>query len=468
MSVRAISAAVVQAELRNRWCAAVGAVLALAAGALAAANPLIMAVAGLGLGGLVVILALPLCAVAVAVLSDGVVFPLLISGESTSRLSLMVLGSVGLATVSALVRRKTDPTISYWVVGMVAMLVPSMLISVFTLPLRQTLSGIRYLTVPLMVGILSSALSDSSMRKLLRAGAALMFVSFVATIIETSLGSDRLLELTQLDYGTSIRNFGDALRAPGTFATNYHLGAYSAVFCVIALLWWGTLDGASADWLWRFVGVLSSLGCLGLSTYRTGVVILVVSVLAAVFLSGRAVASRFKVLVVSLGLTVAIAFFAIGLGNTRSFFQRLDVWASLLSGSISPLGRGVGSAGAASGAAGSSGQVFTDNYYLSLWLQFGIAGLVMITVFGAVLVRLVLSGGMGSRRAALAAPLWAGVLVGFFFVELWEYTSAMCLVSAVVCSALAGQRGGVEGAGTSPPTVVLTVTIPQIRNDPGR
>ncbi|MCU1558925.1 MAG: hypothetical protein JWN09_2920 [Microbacteriaceae bacterium] len=415
---------------------AVGGTAAVGFGALAAALPLALPAVIV----VPVVVLVPIVAVAFAVLADGVVFPLLLTGTGATILNMGVLGAALLALPAALIRRAVNPVVLRIVVVLALMIVPGIVIALFVFPSSQVLSGIRYFVVPVAVAVLASSLSDRQLRLLLKAVTMLIAASFIAAIIETMLGSDALLKLTGLAYGVSIRNFGAALRAPGTFATNFHLGAYSSVVAVVALLWWGTLRGSNRDVAWRIVALVSSIGCLALSTYRTGVVLLVVSVIAAVFLSGSAVRLWLKLAVAIVGIGVATGFLLIGLGNTDSYFQRLDVWNGLLSGSPSLLGRGIGYAGAASGAAGSAIQIFTDNYYISLWLQFGIPGLVIVGIFVGIFVALFRAGRLGNSRAAVAVSLWTGVLVAFAFVELWEYTSAMCLIALVVGSSAAGYR----------------------------
>ncbi|MCU1404419.1 MAG: hypothetical protein JWQ43_722, partial [Glaciihabitans sp.] len=304
----------------------VGGVAALGFGAMVSAFP----VALVAVFAVPAVILFPLMGVGIAVLSDGVAFPALITGFSTTLINIGVLGAVIAALPVALIRRRANTIVIKIAAALAATSITGMVIALIAFPTSQWLSGARYFLVPIAVAVLASALNDRQLRVLLRAVAALMAASFAAAIVETALGSDRLLELTGLEYGTSIRNFGTALRAPGTFATNYHLGAFSSVIAVVALLWWSSLEGARKDIIWRIVALISAVGCLALSTYRTGVVVLIVSVVAAVFLSGDAVKRWVKISVAVTGIAVGVGFFAVGLGDSKSFFQRLDIWAQLL------------------------------------------------------------------------------------------------------------------------------------------
>lgn len=416
------------AARRGALVTGAGGVGAVGLGVAAVAFPPVL----LGVVAVPLVLLVPLVPVLIGTLSDGIVFPLLLTGRGSSLLNIGVLATTLMGLAAVLLRGTVNPRIARFALAVLALALPGLLVALDTEPVSQVLSGARYLAVPIVMAMIASTLGSAQLRVLLKCVTALMSVSAVAAAIEQSLGSDRLLALTGLAYGVSIRNFGSALRAPGTFATNFHLGAYASVVAVIALLWWGTLEGARRDWPWRVVALGASLACLALSTYRTGVVLLVVSVVAAIFLSGGAVKTWVRLLVAGLGAVVAIGFVAVGLGNTNSFFQRLGVWGDLLAGRPGFLGRGVGYSGAASGAAGSARQIFTDNYYISLWLQLGLPGVLIAVLLIGVAVHLYRAGSAGSPRAAVAVALWCGALVAFFFVELWEYTSAMSLIAVVI------------------------------------
>lgn len=428
------SATLAGAMTASRWRRAVigtaGAAAASVAGFVAAASPGVLAAAI----ALPLVILVPLVATSLAILADGVAFPLLITGASTTLVNIGVLGSVLLAVPMVLLRKTASPVVLRVTAILALAAVPGTIAALVLLPASQVLSGARYLAIPVVVALLASTLTDRARRTLLILVTIEMTVSFIAAIIETAIGSDRLLEETGLDYGVTIRNIGETLRAPGTFATNYHLGSFAGVFAVVALLWWGSLRGASRDIVWRVIAVVSSIGCLVLSTYRTGLVIVLVAVGAAILLSGRRLPAWVKIVLALGAAGVAVGFVTAGLGSSDSFYERLAIWTGLLTDSVAPFGRGLGYSGAASGAEGAAVQIFTDNYYISLWLQLGVSSLIFFGVFVVLAVLLVRMGQRGDRRALPAACLWIGALAGFAFVELWEYTSAMSLVGFVLGS----------------------------------
>ncbi|WP_165314261.1 hypothetical protein [Agromyces protaetiae] len=411
--------------------AATGAVGAVAAGYLTVSSPLAIAAVVL----LAAVLLSPALGLSIVVLADGVAFPFLLSGTSTMLVNLVVLGAALLALPAVFLKGRKHPAVLWPVAALLAAIVPATIVGFATLPSMQVVSGLRYIVVPLIAAVIASTLSDRALRIVLRAVTVEMVVSLGAAIVETTLGSDRLLALSGVSYGVSIRNIGETLRAPGTFATNYHLGAFAGVFAVVAMFWWGMLPGAKRDRIWRLVALVAAVGCLVLSTYRTGVLVLVIATAVAV-LAVRAIPPAAKVAVVVVAAGVAVAFSAAGLDSSSSLFERFGIWADLLARGSAPVGSGTGYAGAASGADAAVRHIFTDNYYLSLWLQIGAFALVFVAVFAWIAWALFRAGRRVGRDAApiaaAAFALWLGVLAGLAVVELWEYTSAMSLVALVL------------------------------------
>ncbi|PZE29911.1 MULTISPECIES: hypothetical protein [unclassified Curtobacterium] len=413
---------------RGATVVGVGSVAAVGLGAAAVAQPAAIVL----LVALPLVALVPAVAVCFAAAADGVTLPLLLTVHSATAVNMAVLGATILAALVAVLRGRIDRRVGWPVLGMVALVLPATVLAVFELPSAQWLSGLRYVFIPLLVALLASTMTARTVRTVLRVLTTLLAVNAVVSGIESALGSDRLLALTGLSYGTNIRNIGTTLRAMGTFGTNYQLGAFAGVLGAVALLWWGTLEDARRDRVWRIVAIASGVACLVFSTYRTGIVVFVVAIAAAVFLTRGVVAGWVRVAAAVGGLLAVIGFLAVGLGNAGSLLERFAVWGQLLAASPRFFGRGLGFAGAASQAKGSALQVFTDDYYISMWLQFGVGGVLAIVLFLAVAVALYRAGRRGNRRAALAVTIWIGVLVGFFFVELWEYTSAMSIVMLVL------------------------------------
>lgn len=427
----------VRARRRGTAVAGAGGVAALGLGAVAVAQPL--ALAAVVVVPLVALV--PAVAVTFASAADGVALPLLLTGRTATTVNIGVLAATILAALVAVLRGRVDRRVGWPVLAMTAFVLPATLIAVDEFPSSQWLSGMRYVFIPLLVALLASTMSARAVRMVLRVLTVLLALNAVVSGIESALGSDRLLALTHLSYGTNIRNIGTTLRAMGTFATNYQLGAFAGVLTAAALLWWGTLEGARKDRIWRIVAVASGVACLVFSTYRTGIIVLVVAIAAAVFLTRGVVAGWVRIAAAVGGALAVIGFLAVGLGSTSSLFERYGVWGQLLAASPRFFGRGLGFSGAASEAVGSSISIFTDNYYISMWLQFGVGGLLAMALFLVVAVGLFRIGRRGNSRAALALTIWVGVLVGFYFVELWEYTSAMSIV-ALVLAASVGRASG--------------------------
>jgi hypothetical protein len=155
-------------------------------------------------------------------------------------------------------------------------------------------------------------------------------------------------------------------------------------------------------------------------------------VVAAVVLNrsgGAAGRRRARILGLAVVAAVAAGFAVVGATGARSLFERFDVWARLLGDDLPPWGLGLGGVGAATTSRVTSGpQVFVDNYFVSVALQFGpVMGVALVAAIGYALWRL-------WRRTAerpvtvLFVALLAGLACSFLVIEAWEYPGAMmCL-----------------------------------------
>lgn len=301
------------------------------------------------------------------------------------------------------------------------------LIGTQTLPLVQVLQGARILLLPVLAAIVGCFLKFEDMRLVIRLLSIVVFSSFVASLVERALGVEVLVD-SGLRYGTTVRTFGGELRAPGLALTNYDFGAFAGVFAAIAWLWWIAAERSQPWRVWAFVSAIAGTLSLLTSSYRTGMVVLALAVLLSALLrSRRGVAFRLVGLTIVAAATWAVA--ALGLLSTDSLNARQSNWEDLLTAGVDLFGGGLGSAGAASGSSFSAGRVSTDNYFLSLILQFGFGGFVILLCLFVWTLRLLLRSRGSSRLAG--GFVMAACIFGFWFVEFWEYSSAMMLAILV-------------------------------------
>ncbi|NJC14384.1 hypothetical protein F4558_004210 [Micromonospora profundi] len=294
----------------------------------------------------------------------------------------------------------------------------------------QTLSGLRLTVLPFLLLLALLGLGAPGMTRIVTVAAWLLMANGVATVAELIIGPQQLVQWGFED-GRAIRYIGDTFRAPGLTEVNAELGILAGAFLLGYVALWLTSGARPTRWSWH-VGAVSAVVCLALSTSRSGALLVVGGVIAAAVgnRSGGAAARR-RARLVGLGVVacVTVGFVAVGATGARSLFQRFEVWSGLLDGDLPLWGRGIGAAGAATvSRAASGGQVFVDNYFVSVALQYGLPMMVvLIAGIGYLLVRLWRYASTLPSAVSHLAVL-TGLSAAFLVIEAWEYTGAtMCL-----------------------------------------
>jgi hypothetical protein len=284
----------------------------------------------------------------------------------------------------------------------------------------QTAAGLRIIVVPIAMIVIVTALPAPAVASLLTLESWLVVANAAAGLAELAIGPARLVQAGFSDE-RNVRYINGVFRVPGLTEFNAELGMLAGAYLLGYLACWMTPGVRPVRWSWH-AGALSAAACLMLSTSRSGVVLVVAGLLAAVLRrrSALSVAVAGAVVVATTG-----AFAVLGAAGSNSLFERFAVWGHLLRG-VPPAGFGIGGAGAAtySRVAGSA-PVFVDNYFLNLGLQFGpvVMGLFVVAVLVA-LVRLV--------RGCAAHPGWvmpiallAGTVAASLVIDSWEFPAAM-------------------------------------------
>lgn len=332
----------------------------------------------------------------------------------------------------------------------------------------QTLAGLRLTVLPFLLFLALVGLRASGATRIVTVSAWLLMANGVATIAELIIGPKQLVQWGFED-GRAVRYIGNTFRAPGLTEFNAELGILSGAYLLGYVALWLTSGGRPTRRSWH-VGALAAVVCLALSTSRSGALLVVGGVIAAAVgnRSGGAAARR-RARLVGLGVVVCVTagFVAVGATGARSLFQRFEIWSALFDGDLPLWGRGIGAAGAATVSRVASGdQIFVDNYFVSVAVQYGLPMMVALVIgIGYLLVRL-------WRRASTrpsAVPHLAvltGLAAAFLVIEAWEYTGAMmCLAVFVVYGTqldpwsptLTNQigAGAAVGAPSAPPPAAL-------------
>jgi hypothetical protein len=298
----------------------------------------------------------------------------------------------------------------------------------------QTLVGVRLTGLPVILLVVLAGLTRRELYRLVTVTAWLLIANAVAGVVEYVIGPERLLELGLPD-GTAVRYIGTTFRAPGLTEVNAALGLLAGSFLLGYAALWLVQDNRPRNVVWH-LGAGAALISLALSTSRTGALLLAGGLIAAVVLNrggSPAARRRGRWIGIVVVVCVVLGLVAVGATGSSSLFERFGVWGRLLRSAASWYGVGVGGVGAATNSrASNSPQIFVDNYFVSVALQFGIPVLValMITV-GWVLVRL-------SRRSqrqpgnVVHLAVLAGLSAACLMIEVWEYAGAMMCLALFV------------------------------------
>jgi hypothetical protein len=135
----------------------------------------------------------------------------------------------------------------------------------------------------------------------------------------------------------------------------------------------------------------------------------------------------------------------VGALGAASLGQRLGIWASLLRNHVPPYGLGVGAVGAASNSRVAHGpQVFADNYFISLAMQFGpVVAVLVVVLLLAALVWLYRRSADHPDRVLYFAIL-VGLAASSLVIEAWEYEGAMACLAVFVAHGMRLQAGDLD------------------------
>jgi hypothetical protein len=298
--------------------------------------------------------------------------------------------------------------------------------------LGQTAVGGRLLLLPVILAVVAAGMSPRDLRRLVTVTAWLVVANALATVAEVAIGPDQLVRWG-FEVDRAIRFIDGTFRAPGLTEFNAELGMLAGAYLLGYAALWLTRDMRPRQWSWH-AGAAAAVLCLVLSTSRSGALLLVGGLIAAVVLNrggGAAARRRARLLGVGVVVCVVAGFVALGATSSSSTFDRFGNWETLLRQAPLAYGWGLGGAGAAttSRVVGEGHQIFVDNYFLSIALQFGVP--VLIVVLGLALWALLRLSRLSADHPGyvLHIALLAGLLCGSLVIETWEYTGAMMVLA---------------------------------------
>ncbi|MFG3421351.1 hypothetical protein [Micromonospora sp. NPDC048063] len=291
----------------------------------------------------------------------------------------------------------------------------------------QTVAGLRLTVMPLFLLLVMTALPRPDVVRMVTVAAWLMIANAAATVAELIIGPAQLVAWG-FEEGRNVRYIGDTFRAPGLTEFNAELGILAGAYLLGYVTLWLAPGGRPTRWSWH-LGAVCAVVCLALSTSRSGALLVVAGVVAAAVAnrSGSAAARR-RARLVGLGVIVCVlaGFVVVGATGARSLFQRFEIWSDLLGGDLPLWGRGIGAAGAATVSRVAGGeQIFVDNYFVSVALQYGLPMMVVLLAAVGYLFFWLWRRGATRPSAVLHVAVLAGLSAACLVVEAWEYLGAM-------------------------------------------
>lgn len=248
----------------------------------------------------------------------------------------------------------------------------------------------------------------------------------IAGVMQLRLGTQKLIALG-LPYGTQIREFRSGrVRALGLSLTNFEFALFSgltAIICYAVITRMILVNDVSR--LFAGITLLASVVSLYTSITRQGIFLPLIGIAFLEIVRPRN-AIRIYTLIYFFFILIIILLFANNLFlQSDSFFGRIQLWRSLLREYGVFLGNGIGFCGGAttSSFAKNLSQIFVDNFFISIFLQVGVIGLILYAATLCVFFY---------NTNFLGKSVMISIILTSFITELWDYTSVANLALMIV------------------------------------
>ena len=289
----------------------------------------------------------------------------------------------------------------------------------------------KSILLPVVIStILSRVLDENALVRLIKLSFYVCVISSVAGILELKLGVAKLTSLG-LPYGANgqIREFQTGrVRAIGLSLTNFEFSLFSGLIAIIAytiIANYFFIERISKSF--AIITFFASLMNMYTSITRQGILFPLIAITIMELFKRRNAVRIFS----QIYLSMIVSFLLIVLNNLflseSSLNGRFSLWQKLLDQNAKFIGNGIGFCGGAttSSFAKNISQIFVDNYYISIFLQVGILGLVFY--LAALTSYFYQSNVFG--KAILIAILFTSLVT-----EFWEYTSVVTIALTLIVS----------------------------------
>jgi hypothetical protein len=300
-------------------------------------------------------------------------------------------------------------------------------------PIIVKIIASKSLLLPVILSLLVSGIIDRAYAaKIVKMMFYVCIGNSIAGVVQLQLGTAKLIALG-LPYGTQIREFRTGrVRALGLSLTNFEFALFSGLtalvcYAVISKL---ILIGDVSRLLALFT-LLASTVSMYTSITRQGILFPLIGIAFMEVTRARNAIRLYTIIyfafIASTLLVVANNLFV----RSDSFFGRISLWKALLDEYGQFLGNGIAFCGGAttSSFARNISQIFVDNFFISVFLQFGFLGLIIYII--ALL-------GFMHKTNRLGTAIVVAIALTSLITEFWDYTSVAAL--ALILIATVGQN----------------------------
>jgi hypothetical protein len=285
----------------------------------------------------------------------------------------------------------------------------------------------KSLLLPVVFALVGFAINDHKyICKMVKILFWVCIANSIAGVIELFLGTQKLIALG-LPYGTQVREFSTGrVRALGLSLSNFEFSLFSGLTTIIcyAVLTKLIFSGLISRTFAAFT-LLSAIISMYTSITRQGIFFPLIGIIFLELTRQKNAVRVFSQIYTSFLFILALLAANNIFLRSESFYGRINLWRDLISQNGNFLGNGIGFCGGAttSSYAVNISQIFVDNYYLSVYLQLGVLGLILylVTIFG-----------FFNNSNRLGKAILLSVLFTSLVTEFWEYTSVISLALILI------------------------------------
>jgi len=248
----------------------------------------------------------------------------------------------------------------------------------------------------------------------------------IAGIFQLRLGTEKLIALG-LPYGTQVREFKTGrLRALGLSLSNFEFALFSGLTAILcyAIISKIILAGEVSR-IFALITFVFSVVSMYTSITRQGILLPLIGIIFLEFTRPR---NAVRIYTQSYFFFILLIFLSLANNlflRSESFYGRIQLWQTLLAENGLFIGNGIGFCGGAttSSFARNISQIFVDNFYISIFLQAGLIGLLLYLIS---LLSFFYETNLFGKSVLIS------IIFTSLVTELWDYSSVASLALILI------------------------------------